>query len=71
MQRPGYAAGFHPEEMNHEILYLLRCYDKGKHEAMTEAERHAMFDECLEYDDHLCTNRHVAAEAALQPPGAA
>ena len=47
----------------------LGYYDKGKHEAMTEAEQHAMFDECFEYDDHLRANGHVAGEpAALQPP---
>ena len=46
----------------------LGYYDKGKHEAMTEAERNAMFDECFEYNDHLRANGHVAAEAALQPP---
>ncbi len=46
----------------------LGYFDKGKHEAMTEAEQHAMFDECFEYDHHLRTNGHVAAEAALQPP---
>src|SRR5581483_6739043 len=35
---------------------------------MTEDERHAMFDECFEYDDHLRANGHVAAEGvALQP----
>jgi hypothetical protein len=46
----------------------LGYYDQGKHETMTEAEQHAMFDECFEYDDHLRANGHVAAEAALQPP---
>ncbi len=46
----------------------LGYYDKSNHVAMTEAERQAMFDECFEYDHHLRTNGHVAAEAALQPP---
>ena len=46
----------------------LGYYDIGKHEAMTEAEQQAMFDECFEYNDHLRANGHVAAEAALQPP---
>src|ERR1700745_3548032 len=46
----------------------LGSYDIGKHEAMTEAEHQAMFDECFEYNDHLRANGHVAAEAALQPP---
>ena len=46
----------------------LGYYDPGKHEAMTEAEQHAMFDECFEYNDHLRANGHVAADAALEPP---
>jgi len=46
----------------------LGYYDQGKHEALTEAEQHAMFDECFEYADHLRASGHVAAEAALQPP---
>jgi hypothetical protein len=51
------------------VKYIcLGYYDKGKHDAMTEAEQHAMFDECFEYNEHLRANGHVAAEAALQPP---
>jgi hypothetical protein len=46
----------------------LGYYDKRKHDAMTEAEKQSMFDECFEYNDHLRANGHVAAEAALQPP---
>ena len=46
----------------------LGYYDKGKHEAMTEAEQHAMFDECFEYDDHLRANGRWAGGEALQPP---
>ena len=56
-------------QMRRTMKYIcLGYYDKGKHDAMTEAEQHAMFDECFEYDDHLRANGHVAAEAALQPP---
>ena len=44
----------------------LGYYDKGKFDAMTEAERNAMFDACFEYGDHLRANGHVVAEAALQ-----
>ena len=36
----------------------LGYYDKGKFDAMTEAERNAMFDTCFEYDDHLRANGH-------------
>jgi hypothetical protein len=46
---------------------FLGYYDKGKHDAMTEGERNAMFDECFEYDDHLRANGHFAAGEALQP----
>jgi hypothetical protein len=46
----------------------LGYYDTGKFDAMTEAERNAMFDACFEYGDHLRANGHVVAEAALQPP---
>jgi hypothetical protein len=46
----------------------LGYYDKAKFDAMTEAERNAMFDACYEYNGHLRANGHVAAEAALQPP---
>ena len=35
---------------------------------MTEEARHAMLDECFEYDDHLRANGHFAAGEALQPP---
>jgi hypothetical protein len=40
----------------------------GKFEAMTEDERHAMFDECFEYNERLRANGQVAAEVSLQPP---
>lgn len=45
----------------------LGYYDPAKHAAMTEDERHAMFDECFEYDDHLRANGHWAGGDALQP----
>ena len=40
----------------------------GKFEGMTEDERHAMLDECFEYNEHLRANGHVVAEVPLQPP---
>ena len=46
----------------------LGYYDKGKFEAMSEAERNAMFDACFEYDDHLRANGHFAGGEALQGP---
>jgi hypothetical protein len=46
----------------------LGYYDKGKFDAMTEGEQHAMFDACFEYDDHLRANGHFAAGEGLQPP---
>jgi len=36
----------------------LGYYDKSKHDAMTEAEKQAMFDACFNYDDHLRANGH-------------
>ncbi len=43
-------------------------YDKGKFDGMTESERNAMFDTCLEYDDHLRASGHWAGGEALQGP---
>ena len=45
----------------------LGYYDKSKFDAMTEAERNAMFDACFAYDDHLRANGHWAGGEALQP----
>ena len=51
------------------MKYILFGYiGKGKREGMTEGEQQAMFDECLEYDDHLRANGHWAGGEALQPP---
>ena len=51
------------------MKYLcLGYYDRNKFEGMTESERNAMFDECLEYDDHLRANGHWASGEALQGP---
>ena len=49
----------------------LGYYDKGKHEAMTEAEQHAMLDECFEYNDHLRANGLWGDGEALQGPDTA
>ncbi|HWE84428.1 MAG TPA: YciI family protein [Terracidiphilus sp.] len=46
----------------------LGYYDKAKVEAMTEAERNAMFDRCFEYDDHLRASGNWAGGEALQGP---
>lgn len=43
-------------------------YDKDKFEVMTESERNAMFDACIEYDDHLRASGHWAGGEALQGP---
>ena len=45
----------------------LGYYDKSKHDAMTEAEKEAMFDACFTYDDHLRASGHWAVGEALQP----
>ena len=46
----------------------LGYYDKPKFDAMTEAERNAMFDACFEFDDHLRANGHWGTGEALQGP---
>jgi|SRR5215469_6078806 len=42
-------------------------YDKAKFDAMPDAERNAMFDTCLEYDDHLRANGNYLGGEGLQP----
>jgi hypothetical protein len=54
------------------MKYLCLGYiEPGKFEGMTADERHAVLDECFEYNDHLRDSGHVAAELPLQPPEAA
>jgi len=44
------------------MKYICLGYiEPGKFEGMTEGERHATFDECFEYNDHLRANRHLVA----------
>jgi len=40
----------------------------GKLEELPESQRHAMLDECFEYDDQLRANAHFTGGEALQPP---
>lgn len=42
--------------------------EPGKFEGMRKNKRHAMLDECFEYDDQLRWNGHFVAGQALQPP---
>jgi hypothetical protein len=54
------------------MKYICLGYlEPGKFEGMTEGERHAIFDECFEYNDHLRANGHLVAEVPLQPPDTA
>lgn len=54
------------------MKYICLGYiEPGKLDAMTEAERNAMFDECFAYDDHLRANGHWAGGEALNPPDTA
>ena len=46
----------------------LGYLEPGKFEGMTEDERHAMFEDCFEHNDHLRANGHLVAEVPLQPP---
>jgi hypothetical protein len=51
------------------MKYICLGYiEPRKFEGMTEGERHATFDDCFEYNDHLCANGHLVAEVPLQPP---
>jgi hypothetical protein len=51
------------------MKYICLGYIKpGTFEGMTEDERHAVIDECLEHNDHLRANGYLVAEMALQPP---
>src|ERR1700692_4320903 len=51
------------------MKYICLGYiEPGKFEGMTEDERHATFDECFEYNDHLRANGHLVTELPLQPP---
>jgi len=50
------------------VKYLcFGYYDKDKFDGMSESERNAMFDTCLEYDEHLRANGNWAGGEALQP----
>ena len=54
------------------VKYICLAYiQPGKFESMTENERHAMLDECFDYDDQLRANGHFAAGEALEPANAA
>ena len=46
----------------------LGYLEPGKFEGMAEDERHAVLDDCFEYNDHLRANGHLVAELPLQPP---
>ncbi len=51
------------------MKYICLGYiEPGRFEGMTEDERHATFDDCFEYNDHLRANGHLVAEVPLQPP---
>jgi hypothetical protein len=54
------------------MKYICLGYiQPDKLQNMTESQRHAMLDECFEYDDQLRANGHFAAGEALQPPDTA
>jgi hypothetical protein len=51
------------------MKYICLGYIKpGTFEGMTGDVRHAMLDDCFEYNDHLRANGHLVAEVPLQPP---
>ena len=50
------------------MKYICLGYcEPGLLAGMTEDERHAMFDDCFEYDDHLRANGHWVAGEGIQP----
>jgi hypothetical protein len=54
------------------VKYICLGYiQPGKFENLTENERHAMVDECFEYDDRLRANGYFAAGEGLQAPSSA
>jgi len=58
-----------PTNKTRTMKYICFGYfDRGKFGAMTEGWQRAMFDTCLEYDDHLRANGHFSGGVALQPP---
>jgi len=69
MAEPAHSAPVPPivDEDKTMKYVCLGYYDKSKFDGMTESERSAMFDTCLEYDDHLRANGHWAGGEALQP----
>src|SRR5829696_9244300 len=61
-----------PPTRRRTMRYICLGYiEPGKFDSMTEDERHAVFDECFEYNDHLRANGHLVAEVPLQPPDTA
>jgi hypothetical protein len=51
------------------MKYICLGYiEPNKFESMSEAERNAMVDECLAYDDELRKNGHFAGGEGLQGP---
>ena len=60
------------DQEEHSVKYMCLGYiQPSKFETMAESERHAMLDQCFDYDDQLRSNGHFAAGEALQPPGTA
>jgi len=54
------------------MKYICLGYiQPGKFENMSEKERHAMLDECCEYDNKLRESGHFSAGEALLPPDTA
>ena len=70
MEEPAqrFAAGSEIPMRRRTVKYLcFGYYDKDKFDGMSESERNAMFDTCLEYDEHLRANGNWAGGEALQP----
>src|SRR5438552_2564686 len=49
------------------MKYICLGYiEPGKFEGMTDDERHATFDECFEYNDHLRANEQLGGIQILE-----
>jgi hypothetical protein len=70
--RCGFSLHITADQEEHSVKYICLGYiQPGKFENLGENERHAMLDECFDYDDQLRANGDFAAGEALQPPGTA
>jgi hypothetical protein len=65
----GFSLPVTADQEEDSVKYICLGYIQlGKFENLGESERHAMLDECFDYDDQLRASGHFANGEALQPP---